>query len=272
MGVLLLVLLVIAQCVTVRPIPRNATTILVGLKADLPEKGLVCGSPERTALIRSMLNNVVNVADFRGYRVDTGFIGETQIFVANHEIGGPGAAFIVEELIAWGARTIVRLGSSDAPSQNRSSQELETVFIIKAESAPVGLMRDYGWPPDVWTRPVAADANVAAALIAAGNQQGKVKAILSNGYAIDGYYAMNFPQFSYNASRVQEVVQEQERVVGQSLHIDREMECGAVLLIASLRDGVAAGCVLQVVTKGNNEHEDPATTGVAIVLTALQKL
>ncbi len=56
---------------------------------------------------------------------------------------------------------------------------------------------------------------------------------------------MNLPEYAFDAAQVKRVIQQHEAALGPQLFIDREMECGAVLLIASLR-GIRAGCILQV--------------------------
>lgn len=60
-----------------------------------------------------------------------------QFFVANTGIGAPAAAFLLEELIAFGAKRIIRVGSND------SSFSGYKLNLVQETTLPLGLKKDY---------------------------------------------------------------------------------------------------------------------------------
>lgn len=78
---------------------------------SLPTAVLTCGDPERAATIASFLENPVPFARQREYHTFLGHYRGVPLAVCSHGIGAPGAAIAFEELIAAGARRIVRVGT-----------------------------------------------------------------------------------------------------------------------------------------------------------------
>ncbi len=72
---------------------------------------LVCGDPQRATRIAEFLDNVSLIAEWREYRTLTGTFDGFPVTVCSHGIGAPGAAIAFEELIAAGARQIIRVGT-----------------------------------------------------------------------------------------------------------------------------------------------------------------
>jgi len=72
---------------------------------------IVCGDPERADRIAARLADSVLLSHKREYRAHLGRYGDASITVCSHGIGAPGAAVAFEELIAAGARRIIRVGT-----------------------------------------------------------------------------------------------------------------------------------------------------------------
>lgn len=83
-----------------------------GLLPDsLPTAVLTCGDPERAAYLAGFLENATQVAQQREYHTFRGSFRGVPLAVCSHGIGAPGAAIAFEEMIAAGARRILRVGT-----------------------------------------------------------------------------------------------------------------------------------------------------------------
>ncbi len=78
------------------------------------QRALVCGSPERAALIASRLKNMKPLAQNREYHSFIGQYDGAEVMVVSHGVGAPGAAICFQELIDCGVKSIVRLGTAGA--------------------------------------------------------------------------------------------------------------------------------------------------------------
>lgn len=72
---------------------------------------LLPGDPGRTAMIANHLTDSKKVTQNREFTTYTGKIGSTPVSVTSTGIGGPSAAIAMEELIALGAHTFIRIGT-----------------------------------------------------------------------------------------------------------------------------------------------------------------
>lgn len=72
---------------------------------------LLSGSPERVELMAAMLDGAERVGHKRGYQVLTGTYRGVPVSVATSGVGAPSMAIAVEELVACGARQLIRVGS-----------------------------------------------------------------------------------------------------------------------------------------------------------------
>lgn len=113
-------------------------TIVLNKSIALPTNGIICAHPGRVERIaREYLNDAQLHTNYRGYQIYTGYFENQFVFVANTGIGAPAAAFLLEELVAFGARKIIRLGSND--SQFTEYQ----ISLVKETTLPPGLVKDY---------------------------------------------------------------------------------------------------------------------------------
>src|SRR5262249_28428532 len=90
----------------------RTTHIRINLEKPLVERVLVCGSPERAALVASRLTGSRAVAKNREYHSYAGEYKSTPILVTSHGVGSAGSAICFQELIDAGARYLIRVGTA----------------------------------------------------------------------------------------------------------------------------------------------------------------
>lgn len=81
-------------------------------KGNVGRYVILPGDPGRVAVIASLLDNSAKAAANREYVTYTGTLGGERVSVTSTGIGGPSAAIAVEELIAAGADTFIRVGTA----------------------------------------------------------------------------------------------------------------------------------------------------------------
>jgi uridine phosphorylase len=87
-------------------------------KGDIAEFVLLPGSPERALAIANQLDSVHEVAYNREFRTYTGTLDGKNLSICSTGIGGPSMAIAVEELYQCGAKTLLRVGSCLATTNN----------------------------------------------------------------------------------------------------------------------------------------------------------
>ncbi len=185
---------------------------------------LVCGDPTRADRIAERLDDAELLSHKREYRAHRGLFRGTPITVCSHGIGAPGAAIAFEELIAAGARAIVRVGTCGGLQPDILPGHL---VVATAAVQNTGYGRETT-PPGY---PAVADPSLTLALCrrAVGRpMQCGIVLTRDNFYA--GVNISDAPDYkAMSAARVLAV----------------EMECAAVFLVAALR-GAQAGAILVV--------------------------
>ncbi|MGI6466534.1 MAG: uridine phosphorylase [Sphaerochaetaceae bacterium] len=83
-------------------------------KGDVGRYVILPGDPNRSKLIASYFDNPVLVSSSREYITYSGHLNGTKVSVCSTGIGGPSAAIAMEELVAVGADTFVRVGTCGA--------------------------------------------------------------------------------------------------------------------------------------------------------------
>lgn len=78
------------------------------------QRAVVCGAPERAALISKKLKNAEVLAQNREYHSYLGQYNGKDVMVVSHGVGAPGAAICFQELIDVGVKSIIRLGTAGA--------------------------------------------------------------------------------------------------------------------------------------------------------------
>jgi purine-nucleoside phosphorylase len=185
--------------------------------ADLAERVLLPGDPHRAlAVAQHLLDGPKMFNHRRGLWGYTGMAADGEpLTVQATGMGGPSAAIVTEELIALGARRLVRIGTCGSLVDNLELGELvaaETVLSADGASAALGANGALGSDPELLAR-----------LVAGGARPGTV-------VSSDLFYDPREGQAGAWVDRGASVV---------------EMEAAAILQVAARR-AVAAACVLAV--------------------------
>jgi DeoD family purine-nucleoside phosphorylase len=184
---------------------------------DLAERVLLPGDPHRAlAVAQHLLDGPKMFNHTRGLWGYTGIAADGEpLTVQATGMGGPSAAIVTEELIALGARRLVRIGTCGALVAELELGDLvaaETVLSADGASAALGANGTLGSDPALLAR-----------LVAAGARPGTV-------VSSDLFYDPRDGEADAWARRGACVV---------------EMEAAAILQVAARR-GAAAACVLAV--------------------------
>ncbi|SEO56607.1 nucleoside phosphorylase [Paenibacillus sp. OV219] len=188
---------------------------------DAAEYAIVCGDPNRAALIAAKLDNARELAFSREYRTFTGEINGVRLLVTSHGVGSAGAAVCFEELIRAGVKTLIRVGTAGSYSEEHPAGSLiVSTAAVRAEGLTRGLVPD-GYP-------AVGDGDVVSALYASALEQG---GIVKKGLTVslDVFFA-----------GVEEVPHRKYKQAGV---LAVEMEIAALYVVASLR-GVRAGAIV----------------------------
>ena len=187
---------------------------------------IVCGDPARAERVAALLDGATLLSDKREYRAYRGHSGGLPITVCSHGIGAPGAAIAFEELIAAGARRIIRVGTCGGLQPDLAAGDL---VVATAAVQNTGYGRET--VPDGY--PAAADPALTLALARAVDESGRTARrgiVLSRDNFYPGVAAPAAPDYrTLSAARVLAV----------------EMECAALFLVGSLRE-VATAAILVV--------------------------
>ncbi|MEA2418578.1 MAG: purine-nucleoside phosphorylase [Thermoleophilaceae bacterium] len=131
--------------------------------AELAERVLLPGDPHRAlAVAQHLLDGPKMFNHHRGLWGYTGMAADgAALTVQSTGMGGPSAAIVTEELIALGARRLVRIGTCGALVEELDLGELvaaETVLSADGTSAALGANGTLGSDPELLERLVAAGA------------------------------------------------------------------------------------------------------------------
>jgi len=198
-----------------------------GLLPDsLPTAVLTCGDPARAAQIAGFLDDAVCLAQQREYHTYQGTFQDKPLAVCSHGIGAPGAAIAFEELIAAGARTLLRMGTCGSLQPHVHPGDL---VIATAAVQSTGYGREVA-PPGY---PAIADLTMTQALsdaVQAGGHPFHQGLVLTRDAFFAGVSTPLAPDYA---------------VLSAANVLAVEMECAALFLVGSLR-GIATTAVLAV--------------------------
>lgn len=185
---------------------------------------LVCGDPARATRMAERLADVVPLTEKREYRAYNGRWRNLPLTVCSHGIGASGAAIAFEELIAAGARQIIRVGTCGAIQPHIQAGEL---VVATATVQHTG----YGREVTPAGYPAIADPEVTLALRRATRSQLTHSGIvLTRDAFYSGVATAQTPDYAACA---------------QAHVLAVEMECAALFLVGSLRQ-VQTGAILVV--------------------------
>ena len=189
----------------------------------LPTFALVTGDPQRVPRIAERLEGGRIVATRREYVTCTGSWNGTDVAVASHGVGAPGAALLFHELAQAGVTTVIRAGTCGALVETISDGDL----IVATGAVREDGVTDQMVPP---TYPASSTPEVVMALQGAAQRLGHpchVGSVLTSALFFPGLLPETLPKHAADG------------VIGV------EMELAALLVVASLK-GMRAGGVLAV--------------------------
>ena len=195
---------------------------------------LLTGDPGRVEAVARLLESPRFVAQNREYTTWAGQIGKERVLVTSHGIGGPSTAICVEELIACGAKTLIRIGTCGGMALEVRGGDL---VVASAAIRMDGTSREY-MPLEF---PAAADFTVTAALAEAARETGS-RVHVGVVQCKDSFYGQHSPESMATAPELTD--KWQAWMKGGCLA--SELESAALYIAAAVR-GVRAGCVLQTV-------------------------
>ncbi len=214
-------------------------------KGDVGRYVILPGDPGRVETIAAFLDHPVKVASHREYVTYTGALDGVKVSVTSTGIGGPSAAIAVEELIAAGADTFIRIGTAGM---------IQDYFNLNDCIIATGAVRDEGTTRQYipLAYPAVAHYQVVAALQYAAEKCGKVSHI-GIVQSKDAFYGEAEPESMPN----EDMLRSQWKAWKRGQVLAGEMEAAALFVVSSIRKA-RAGCVL------NNRGDMKETIAVAV--------
>jgi uridine phosphorylase len=240
---------------------------ITGLRrGDVAESVLLCGDPGRVARLSAGWSEAREVCAVREWHVVTGSWRGLRLTAASTGVGAPGTAFVVEELEALGARTLVRVGNSGGLA---TGLELGDLVVTTGAVRDDGTTRSYVVPE----YPAAADWRVVGALVDAARAAG-ARWHAGVTWSFDAFFARNArlaPDGSLASTSFRgywtPAQESRIREMQAAGVLNCEMEAGALLVLAGLF-GLRAGaiCVVSDRTpwRGPSAFDFDRNMGVAI--------
>ena len=200
-------------------------------KGDIGRYVLLPGDPFRTDIIARYLDDAKLVAHNREHKTWTGTLLGEKISVTSTGMGCPSAAIAVEELIACGADTFIRVGTAGRMCEKAQDRALIGIITTAA-------VRDEGttqqYVPTGY--PAVADRHVVAALARAAKNLG-LNFAEGITQSKDSFYSQKSPE-SVPIAQTWETHQEALR---RANVMTSEMEAAAIFVISSIRGCRASG-------------------------------
>ena len=219
---------------------------------DIGQYVILPGDPFRTDLIAKFLDDAKLVAHKREHKTWTGYLDGVKVSVTSTGMGGPSAAIAVEELIAAGAHTFIRVGTAGTCSEESKDESLDGLLCQAA-------VRDEGttisYVPLAY--PAIADFEVLSALKESVDEKG-LNYLMGIIHCKDSFYAELEPETMPNS----DYLNSRWKAWEQSSVIGSEMETAALFIVSSVRR-VRAGAIMN--------FKDMDTT-IQIACDAIRKL
>lgn len=192
----------------------------------IPPSILVCGDPGRAEQIATFFDSAEAVSSKREYTCIAGQYEGLRLAVCSHGIGASGAAIAFEELIAAGAKRIIRVGTCGA-----LQREIEVGDLIIAHAAVQNT--GYGNETVPLGYPAVADPEVTLALKRAAvdaDRPCRIGIVLSRDNFYRGVDVPGGPDY---------------QIMSLANVLAVEMECSALFIVGNLR-GIQTGAIVAV--------------------------
>lgn len=206
------------------------------LKATANDIGayvFLCGDPGRVAAISKYFDEPREVSTARGYVIHAGKLAGERVSVVSGGIGGPSTAIAVEELIALGAKTLLRVGTCGSL---QGSVKIGDTVISTAAVRDEGTSRQYIAPE----YPAVASWEVVQSLVHAC-RAARAKVHIGVTHCKDAFYS-ELPEYTADP----EGTERRWNGWTRANVLCTEMEASTIYVIASMRK-CRAGAILHVV-------------------------
>ena len=214
-------------------------------KGDVGRYVILPGDPGRVELIAKFLDSPRKVAHHREYVTYTGFLEGIPVSITSTGIGGPSTAIAVEELIAVGADTFIRIATAGM---------VQDYFDLNDCIIATGSVRDEGTTRQYMplSFPAVADFDVVSALRQAAKSCGK-RAHVGIVQSKDAFYGEAEPE----TIPIEPLHRYQWDAWKKGGVLASEMESATLFVVSAIRR-VRAGCIL------NNRGDMNETIRVAV--------
>lgn len=200
------------------------------------------GDPKRCEKIAKYFDQPVKVGDSREFVTYTGYLNGVKVSVTSTGVGGPSASIAMEELVACGADTFIRVGTCGGMDMNVQSGDL---VIATGAIRMEGTSKEYA-PIEY---PAVADLDMVNALIEGAK---RVNASYHTGVVEckDAFYGQHRPETLPNG---QDLLRKWNAWLGMGCKAS-EMESAALFIVAGYLH-VRCGTTLLVVANQEREKQ-----------------
>lgn len=225
-------------------------------KEDIGQYVILPGDPKRCAKIASFFDDAKLVGDNREFITYTGYLNGVKVSVTSTGIGGPSASIALEELVACGAHTFIRIGTCGGMDLDAQSGD---VVIASAAVRFEGTTKEYA-PIEY---PAVADFDVTIALRNAAKKLG-VRNHVGVVQCKDAFYGQHRPETLPNKN---ELLSKWDAWCALGCKAS-EMESAALFIVGSYLKVKVGSCFLVVANqeraKRNLPNEQVHDTEMAI--------
>ena len=209
-------------------------------KGDVGRYCFLPGDPGRCEDIAKHFDNPVHIAMNREYNIYTGYLLGEKVSVCSTGIGGPSAAIAMEELVAIGADTFIRVGTCGG-----IAMDVQAGDVVVATGAVRFEHTSFEYAPAEF--PAVPDFKITAALRAAGEALG-YRTHTGVVQCKDSFYGQHSPEKSPVSYELLQKWESWKRLGVKA----SEMESAALFVVAAAL-GVRCGSCFHVVW--NQERE-----------------
>lgn len=211
-------------------------------KGEVGQYVFLPGDPKRCEKIAKYFDQPVKVGDSREFVTYTGYLNGVKVSVTSTGVGGPSASIAMEELVACGADTFIRVGTCGGMDMNVQSGDL---VIATGAIRMEGTSKEYA-PIEY---PAVADLDMVNALVEGAK---RVNASYHTGVVEckDAFYGQHRPETLPNG---QDLLRKWNAWLGMGCKAS-EMESAALFIVAGYLH-VRCGTTLLVVANQEREKQ-----------------
>lgn len=235
-------------------------------KEDVGQYVILPGDPKRCAKIASFFDDAKLVGDNREFVTYTGYLNGVKVSVISTGIGGPSASIALEELVACGAHTFIRVGTCGGMDLDVQSGD---VVIASAAVRFEGTTKEYA-PIEY---PAVADFDVTIALKNAANKL-KLRNHVGVVQCKDAFYGQHRPETLPNKN---ELLSKWDAWCALGCKAS-EMESAALFIVGSYLKVKVGSCFLVVANQERakrnlpNEQVHDTEMAIKVAIEALKDL